>query len=138
MTSAVTFIMLGMGLEAIFPVAAMDDCIGTKHFSVDHLSIFNTVTADLESASNTFKGSMVHGGTDVSIYVSELHALAHVLEHINGPVPEVTWSPTKHSFSVHENGVNDFKVCEKAYHVVITVGTVPVNVPPGTRYLSVY
>lgn len=29
-------------------------------------------------------------------------------------------------------------VCENTYHVVISGGTVPVNVPSGTNYLSVY
>lgn len=47
-------------------------------------------------------------------------------------------SSKENSLVLHNEGVKNLAVCECAYSVVITVGTVPVNVPSGARYLTVY
>lgn len=46
--------------------------------------MLDTVTADVNSATDTLKLSRVPGGSDVAIYVSEVHALASVLEPLDG------------------------------------------------------
>lgn len=84
------------------------------------------------------KGSISVLGTDATIYVTEVHALTTVIDHIDGSVTKVAKSAPENSLLVHENGVNDLKVCEETVNVLRTVGTVPVNVPSGANYLTVY
>lgn len=95
------------------------------------------MTADINNTTSVLKGSICVLGTDATIYVTEVHALTTVLDHIDGSVSKVTKSAPEHSLCVHKDG-NDAEVRDYTVNVLRTVGSVPVNVPSGANYLSVY
>lgn len=110
----VTLLILGIVIEAMVPLATIDHVKGTKHLSVDPNTIFDAVTADFVSVEITLVKSIVYIGTDVTIYVTEVHALISNREHIDLSVSYVTETTYDNSKKLHEG---DTVRCDKTYDV---------------------
>lgn len=99
--SVVTLIIVGIGSEVIKPIATIDLEKGTKTSPKGDASALKSVTADSSPMAGVLKLAILVIGSDVSIYVAEVHILRKVPLTIDMSVALVAKRTTKHPLTVH-------------------------------------
>lgn len=117
----VTFIILGLGLEALERTATAD-INNTKDTTPSLTSVVIHVAADLESIHSALKNMMTYMGSDAPLYVSEVHLLATDDVAVESTVSEVPRTAPRSSLS--RANENDKVVCNETVHVLSSVGAV--------------
>lgn len=98
--------MVGIGLEIISVVAALNIKIYEKHVTNDLRSCLKPVASDLESIAGSFLYTILIIGTDVSIYVAEVHTGKSNIKLICDHVEKVAVTTPVNSEIVHKDGKN--------------------------------
>lgn len=93
--------------------------------------------SDFESTIGSLCLAIVVIGTDVPIYVTEVHTSGRCIGESDCSVEIVACVTPVNSLAVRSDG-GDSAVCECTVSVVIRVGTVPICVNAGNAYVTVY
>lgn len=98
--------IVGIGSEIISVVATIDVEIWYKHVTNDPLSTLCHVASDLKAIPSSLLPTIVIIGTDVSIYVAEVHTGNLIIFGIRKNVSDVARSTPENSDIVHIDGNN--------------------------------